>query len=929
MEEVKDELLLNEEKLKNAEELLKNIKSNGNAYEIYKSLLSLLKLYEDDNDFNKIPDLVDEYIQLFNYPKERLTLLNYKITALLKLEDYNELLKTLDQKSEIELLSTVERANILFYKSIAFEALYEYDLAIKALESIDDNISRYSLVNKYLKLAILYLKVNKPKNAEEAYKYALRLDPSHKNDMYTLVESDLYYASGKYIDALSSFQEFFLKSPNKYKYLDRYILINVKLNRIDDAYNFYKAYLNKTQLRLSKGNKYSFFKAAQVLFKEMNKAKELDEVNAVLEEIKPEYFKKEEKETEKIIEQIIKSMSAPLTIYDKRKNIVNKFLKSINNILGDYALYIEYDKDYYLYHKFNNTQMREVQIKVIDVYNKNLVDYFEFDNDKELDIIYDHNLDEITGRFKAYLIKNEYKTYGYLLFSYKEKYDFVYSILRDAILETFIKLDIMTKNNDNLLSFTKIIEKENRGFIAFRGDSVEFLSSSAKNLFKEKNYCIKLRDFMSHFLKPLYIDELIKEDSVTLDAIVDDNKLKIEFKLYYDGVVLYAIIKEVKEELEEKEMKESFYYSSDSGFLNINSLKEEIESRNDSYAIIGFKADLIEDIDSITIRENKLLELSKQMKKISPSSRIYYLGENHFLYLLYITDKRTLESIYNRTIESFKYLYKYSYSLREIKPSGFISKALKNKKYNEVKDLIEYGFYYSISRGKLLFLDNDEKRDYALFKTYESEILRNIKENSFNLHYYPIINEKTRKIQMFMPENIYPYNLDYSTYKKIVEKNNLESKSDMNMIEKLLIDVKEFNPNLRYLIKIEKESISNPNFIKKFSSIYKDSKLDGKIVFYVDNIQNEDFIKGVNSLKKMGIDFAVKYDFYNINQNLYINYKYIILNNDGNAFTKYIIDGLMNILKKTVILTSGDYIDNTLSLKPTFGVYSKEKIKSF
>ncbi len=929
MEEVKDDLYKDEEKLKNAEELLRQVKGTGSATEIYKSLLLLLKLYEESYNYSLIPDMVDEYILLFNSPKERLSLLNFKITALLKLEQYNDLLKTLDEKNELDILSTVERSNILFYKSIAYEALYEYDLSIEALESIDDNISRYSLVNKYLKLAILYIKVNESSKALNAYKYALKLDSSHKSDMYTLVESDLFYASGKYVEALSSFEDFFLKSPNKYKYLDRYILINLKLNRIDDAYNFYIKYSNKTQLKLSSSNKYSFYKAASILLKEMNKNKELDEINAAIENIKPTYYKIEEKEYDDLIRTLLKEVSKPLTVYDKRKNIVNRFLKSIFSIIGDNTVYIEYSKDYYLYNKFTNTQMRELEIKISDVYNKSLVDYFEFDKDTLFDNYYDNNLDNVSGRFKIYLIRNEYKNYGFLVIPYVTKYDFIYSVLRDSLLETFIKLDIMTINNNNLSSFTKILEKENRGFLVFRGDNVEFLSPKTRDFFKEKKSIIKLRDFMSYFLNPLHIDELINKDEIVLDAVIDNNPLKILFKLYYDGIDLYSIIKEVKSEMEEKEKIDTFYYSSDSGFLNINSLKEEVESREDSYAIIGFSANLIEESDTITTRDNKLLDLSKKMNEISPSSRIYYLGENHFLYLLYTVDKRTLESIYSRTIDSFKSLYKYSYSLRDKKPTGFISKALKNKTFSEVKSLIEYGFYYSITKNKLIILDNEEKKEYAIFKTYETEILRKIKENDFDLEYYPVVNEKTKKIMFFMPEFMYPYNLDYSTYKKIVSKNHLEVKSDLNMINKLLDDTNDFNPNLRYLIRIEKESISDSNFIKKFTALYKGSKLDNRIIIFVDNLFNDDFKKGIQILKNMRIPLAVRYDYQEIDSNLFKDYEYVITKHNNDPLSKYIIDGLMNVLNKKIILTDGDTIDNTLSLKSSFGVYTKDKIKSF
>ena len=117
--------------------------------------------------------------------------------------------------------------------------------------------------------------------------------------------------------------------------------------------------------------------------------------------------------------------------------------------------------------------------------------------------------------------------------------------------------------------------------------------------------------------------------------------------------------------------------------------------------------------------------------------------------------------------------------------------------------------------------------------------------------------------------------------------------------------------------------------IKKFTALYKGSKLDNRIIIFVDNLFNDDFKKGIQILKNMRIPLAVRYDYQEIDSNLFKDYEYVITKHNNDPLSKYIIDGLMNVLNKKIILTDGDTIDNTLSLKSSFGVYTKDKIKSF
>ena len=922
-----EELIKDESKIEESIDALNKGKKDDNKEEIFKSLVLLIQEFENDGDYKSVLEVIDEYSDSITNNQDKLFIINKKISALLKLEEYNELLKAIEVKSEIPNLNDTEKTNILFYKSIALEALDEINLAIEALESIVDNISRYSLINKYLKLALLYLKINEYKKAKEAYDYASMVDHSHKNDIFLLVESDLFYNSGKYKEALNSFESFFLKSVNKYKYLDRYILINVKLKRYDEAYNFYHKFIDKPSLRLSSQNRYNFLKAISIMLKEMGKEDELIDINSSLESIKPTYFRKEENELFAIIQSIMASLSYPLTKYDKNKNIANKFFKLLNTINKEELIFIERGSSGYLYSIFNNTQLKEKELSFDYLKTNNLLTAFDINEDTELDYYYSNKLERINHKVKAYVMKSVNTNYGYFIVSYSTKYDKAYLALKDALTEMFEKLSIIVKASASLNAILDSLSKDKEGYIKIENGYVEFLNKYAKDIFDIKDNIIKYEDFIEFFITPIYPHELLSIESKIIPILVGDTRKEIEFKIFIYDSVIYIKISDVGEREAQKELYTSFYNTSGLSFKNINHLKDEIEKRDDSFACMGLNISIIEDGDSLSRRDNKLQSLYNLLQEESKSSILYYLGENHFLYLLYSVDKRTIESLYKRITDKIKLLYKYSYTLRENKITGFASKSLKNKTFTEIKDIIEYGFLFSTIKNDFIILDNEEKKDYAVFKTYSYEIERRLKSGSFEVDYYPIIDEEENSIHYFFPKLTLPYDIPYSIYERILSMSDLESRADTILLEKVFADAKTFNENLRFIIPVHKESITNPNFIKKFQSLYKNYPMRNRIVFYTESKQNHDYLKGIASITNLGIKLATTFESFS-DLSSYDKYDIIFISNeDDDKYMEYLLNGLITYKKKEIIITEGSHINKTLSFRSTYKVYTKEKIK--
>ena len=214
----------------------------------------------------------------------RLKLTEKLVTTLLKLEDFERLLPVLKARKSL----IVKENDILmqkFYEAVCFEGLEDNKKAIGALLSIKDNISNQNLVNKYLKLSMLTLKDNDYEKAQEYYNLAVFYDKQRKNPTFLLAECDLLMHKKAYIKALAVYEDYYIKTKNKYRYLDRYIQIQIALKAYGEAYDFYLKHKPIMLKVLSKQSRIVFYEAAIKLLKLLNKAEELAEIVKLQEQI--------------------------------------------------------------------------------------------------------------------------------------------------------------------------------------------------------------------------------------------------------------------------------------------------------------------------------------------------------------------------------------------------------------------------------------------------------------------------------------------------------------------------------------------------------------------------------------------------------------------------------------------------------------------
>ena len=906
---------------------LEKAKATGNIEVIFSNLVSLLKYSQSFGDFELVINTYDDFKDLSFTNEMRSILLQYKISSLLKMEDYNSLLITLKEKEALKLSDPSDIANTKFYESIAYEALDEIGKSIKSLESIRDDIPRYSLINKYLKLALLYIRVGKVKEAKEAYDYASLVDFNHKNDIFLLVESDLYFASGNYLEALNSFESFFLKSPNKYKYLDRYIEIMIKLNNLSDAYNFYQNFKNKDGVRLSSQNKYRFLLSVKKLLLLMNKEEELFEVNKEIESAKPTYYLKAEEDRELICNEIMNYSLSPLTKYDKDKNIVFHFFKLLNGLKLNELIYVKINEDSITTYEYLESRLREKSFSM-EFIRDNHLEYL-FTREKEtLNSFISYNGEVKKGPYRLLNLKDSYNDFGYILIN-GEIDSLVEIVLKNSIFQTLMRLNTLTISSANQEIVFESLDKLNRGFIGFKGDKIYLYNLISKKILREKNNVITFESFNNSSInKNLFASTFKDGEIISYEFAFNEEKVLIEFEPVRINGDLYAFIEDISKTSKKINSDKDYLKYSSLSFFNTNYLEDTITKKADSYSIIGLNIEIIEKEDSLDKRDDKLDGLFRYLSQSAPKCELYYLGENHFLIISSTTDKRVIESTFNNIVSGEAQLYKYTQSLREKTITGFASKALKNKTYEEVKSIIEYGFRHLTNKEGLLILDNEEKRDYALYKTYEGEIIRRLKDSEIGVEYLPII-DKDKKIHYFLSKYALPFEIPYSSIEEIISKSGLESRSDQVMIDKVFTEVMQYNSSLRFIIPIHIEAIYNENFIKKTCVLFKKCHIENRVIFLVENVGTIKYTKALMSLKNAGIKLSTTFKtLKDLKDTSMFNIVFINFNGDD-----LMIDSISRGLKETLnvecIAFSDNNLENTLTLPSNLKTYSKEDLLKF
>jgi hypothetical protein len=437
---------------------------------------------------------------------------NLYIEILLEIEDYPSLLNILLSKEKY-LQNKKEKAIHFFYMAIAYEGLNQIDQAIDALEKIDETVSSQNLTNKYLKLALLYLKQKRLKDAKAAYEHAKVFDSEMTNDIFLLVRSDILFFEGQTIDAMKVYEDFFIKSKRKWSFLNRFIRLSLALDRKKDAYDFYLRYKDKVMDHSSIQAKKLFFQEILGILKD-HYPDDFIEANNVLTSIERKqpldfddfnYF------------HMILNHLRNHTIYDKVRDIVRDLFIDLNQTGAFKKMaYIElvdasirmyhYSKKLLLEKTIDHTHpiyddLRNKQAQ--KTYQKNDIQGFDFVNE-DIDYIFIENIEE--DKF---------------LVTYLEQAQFDLAkrltILSSHILkEKFNHLVLQLKQRQDTKALKQVLDHKKQGLFKLHQNQMIPLNDQAKLWLGKNQEMLAYEDFQASLEPKLYIDQLTHQNHFDL-----------------------------------------------------------------------------------------------------------------------------------------------------------------------------------------------------------------------------------------------------------------------------------------------------------------------------------------------------------------------------------------------------------------------------
>ncbi len=758
--------------------LLLDAKTNSSLY--LEILFSYINYLTEHKNYDLIISTLEEAINedIIQERSNRLKLVNKLVTVLLKIEDFLKLKQALDQRYDL-LTKESEFVMQKFYYAVCHEGLDDFQEAIHVLEDIPDNISNQNLVNKYLKLAMLNLKIDNLEAARNHLQRAKKFDPKMTNPIFLLAECDLFYAEKSVLKALDKYQDYLIKTKNKYRYLDRYINLNIEINNLAEAYSFYQLHLKTMEKVLSKQSRLLFYRASIRLLKTLKNEKELAYITSLMQEIEH-------------------SLTPINNVYDFTINYLeNSFNKSFLK---------ERDIIHHQFSELAKTQLFEklVYVKIIDekvkllhytkglLLEKELLDpyltnnvYFEiransYKNVYDSETIWSVNNDLYLSDNTAYIFVAKLRDFEYVVaytsetkqfYNVKKLFD-MNQILLKKHLSSFSKYGF---NHNIIHNLYQIMDSLDYGVFLLKENTLHLLNPYAKKLLETNNDYLSFEDFQANLVKNIYVDQLIIEKN--FEVKYQSKKIKtIKFTVFQDEMDLYLLASESKKIYEANKKFKDFNELVDKELVEEGSLIL-INIRNYHEVIHGYNynryLDVLESIYQV-IRENARNHFDS----------LFQEGMDNLYLLLKTKDKRVIK----RITESIQDQLHQDVDIR------ISSINLKDKvKSNDLADL---KFLNSLTQKELKYLEDN--KNYRFNKEVSKTILKNaermLKENNVRLTYEPIVNWQTNTYKYLYVDVLEKKILgNKDSLKRVIRANNLEIAWNNLLLNQLAKEIKQTN----------------------------------------------------------------------------------------------------------------------------------------
>jgi len=903
-----------QETLDDLKALLSMSKQDKNSILAMDTIITIVELERYLRHHDESVKFLEEELNLefFTSQEDRLKLIEEMIKTLLRTEDFIKLESILHNR-ERYLTNEHQKVMQKFYYAVCYEGLKEYKKAIDVLKSIKDTISSTNLVSKYLKLSMLYLKENNLQLARENFLHAEKFDIRRNNPIFCLAESDILYIEGDYLGALGKYQEYFIKSKNKHRYLDRFILINIKLNRLDEAWKFYQEYLPTMSSIISKNYRLVFYESALELATLLKNRSEIEKLNFLIDELEPTAPLLDRFDSVYRLLSVAFQMAKP----SKPRDIILNIFRAVNDLYQFQKLvYIVPEEENIRTYHLQKNLLLEKSLPKVSLKDSLIENLLKSKIVNELygynDLIgYSHQIYKTVETVFVFASGIERKhEYGYFLAYSKERDNFDFQqklvLLAGEILKKQLNdFDIGTVSdefNQNIISLITISEN---GLIKIEDNVIHFLNNVAKKLLGIDSDYLAFEEFQTYLDKDIYIDDFLYTDKMILR--LKNSGKTVEFSISKSEFVLFALVSESSAISVNKD-RNIYYTIEDEKQLLIDN--RDIDNKSIIIFEIRNYLDSFKDRghEQYDQKLNDFFDFTKTTSRNHFDKQ--YLESYNIAYLTLKTiDKRVINRIVDSVIETFVDF--------DIRVAGIhINHTLTNEKLIQLRYLLSL----TSEDNRVVFDNRNFRYNQELAKTIQINVSSLIQKKEVPLSCQSICDWSTGTPAFWLVKVSQLAMLGESdNLKRVLRATDLEGDFDNLIINTLAKDIKKAGLNEKFLIEVDWKTIGD----KKQTSKLIRKAVEANIGFIVDlseDFDRHDFddFKDAVQLKELilvGKDFTDRINIKDLN--ILKDFDYLILNTDD--LTKPPLPDFLKLLESRMILNHGHKTLRKSDLE-TFGV---------
>ncbi|MBN2540804.1 MAG: hypothetical protein JXB08_04695 [Bacilli bacterium] len=789
------------ETLKQLEALLEIAKTESEtetAIEIIKQMVEIMRYLRMHSEAIHLLETESDF-ELYSSKSDHLTLIDELIKTLLRTEDFIKLESVLLHRERF-LTNDHQKVMQKFYLAVCYEGLEEYKKAIDTLKQIQDNISSSNLVSKYLKLAMLSLKENHIQEAKEHYDHAVKFDRYQKNPIFLLTESDILAAEGNYQEALSKYQEYFVKSKNKHRYLDRYILINIKLQRLDEAWRFYQEYLPTMKQVISKNYRLIFYQAAIELVKLLQNTEEIKKLEFLIEELEPE------PPMLHTFDSVYRLLSSGFRSkrFQKPRDVVMHVFSAIESIYKfQKLLFIAPSKDHYLFYHYSKGLLLEKEVHpahlaetILEriIAQKPITELYGYDDIigyqrgvyKTVDTMYVFangiEREKEFNQFIAYSSELDH-------FDIQQKLVLLAAELLRKLLHDFDQVHLI---DERMQEYSNLLNRLDGGIIKIEQNTIYFENDQAKLLFGVTADYLAFEEFQTYLDHQVFLDDFLYTDRLLLK--LKDQRM-LECLITKTDFIISAYI-QILEVTNQTKSINPFYPLPDERQLEFD-FSETRSPKTICLIDIRNYQEYLRDYNHETYQA-KLDQLKLGIEEVSRQHfRGLYLESFSNLYLVIDnTDKRVTKRITDQLVKLQTSL-DLRLSLMQINHSLKTDKLIQLKVLNALTD----------EQNKVIFDNKNFRYNQELSKTILINVNKFIEAKRVPLCFTSVHDASTQEIKFYMVSVSQQAMLgENKTLERVLISAGLEAEWDYLMIHSLAILLKQNPGKVSYVLTLSNSS---------------------------------------------------------------------------------------------------------------------------